>query len=343
MEKCKRADFVELSEGIIDTGACLRFRAGGGSMHPFIRNGDFLVIRPIENSSVKIGDVALYFTAENKVIVHRVIKKYKKDGRMTLAIKGDASFGSPEKVDIQNVLGRVVAIERNGREIRLDTRPYRIIGLFFAVISPFSQWTYPIGRRVKQGGRMVLGGLLEKLQSPKLYCIFAKKLIRKNIHYQIASSEEAAYFYRLYNDERFCEIENPIHASKEQADNPEPSGFWIIAKRKDKVVGGANLCEFQESDDPYSGWWIFGMKVNWRYRRTGIGKILLKMAEEVVAREKASEIKLLVFKDARPANNLYRKMGFRPVSIPELDKQLEEEAKKTLRRRIILAKDIKSE
>jgi hypothetical protein len=36
-------------------------------------------------------------------------------------------------------------------------------------------------------------------------------------------------------------------------------------------------------------------------------------------------------------------MGFRPVSIPELDKQLEEEAKKTLRRRIILAKDIKSE
>ena len=31
MEKCKRADFVELSKEIMDKGACLRFRAGGES------------------------------------------------------------------------------------------------------------------------------------------------------------------------------------------------------------------------------------------------------------------------------------------------------------------------
>lgn len=97
---------------------------------------------------------------------------------------------------------------------------------------------------------------------------------------------------------------------------------------------------FPESDYPYVGWWLIGMKVNWRYRRMGIGEKLTKMAADVAVKHGASEIKLLVFEDAKPANNLYRKVGFRQISIPELDKQLEEEARENSRRRIILAKDI---
>ena len=82
-----------------------------------------------------------------------------------MVIKGDASFGSPEKVDMQNVLGKVVAIERNGRGEKLDTKLYRIIGLFFAGISPFSRWVYPIGSRVKHKGRRLLGIILRSHQS----------------------------------------------------------------------------------------------------------------------------------------------------------------------------------
>ncbi|GAJ14576.1 unnamed protein product, partial [marine sediment metagenome] len=48
-------------------------------MRPFIRDGDFIVVRPIENSSIKTGNVVFCITTENKVIVHRVIKKYRKD------------------------------------------------------------------------------------------------------------------------------------------------------------------------------------------------------------------------------------------------------------------------
>jgi len=70
-------------------------------MRPFIRDGDFVVVSQIENSSIKRGDVVFYITSANKIIVHRVIKKYKKDNRMIMLIKGDASFGSPEKVEIQ--------------------------------------------------------------------------------------------------------------------------------------------------------------------------------------------------------------------------------------------------
>jgi signal peptidase I len=132
-------------------------------MRPFIRDGDFIVVSPVKSSSIRKGDVVFYSNAENKIIVHRIIRKYKKNDRIIVLIKADASFGSPEKVDINNVLGKVIAIERIGRERRLDGKLYKIIGLFFVAISPFSRWIYPIGSKMKQSGRRFLGSVLKGL------------------------------------------------------------------------------------------------------------------------------------------------------------------------------------
>jgi signal peptidase len=149
---------LRLSKDMLEKGHSIRFQAKGWSMRPFIRDGDFIVVNPVKNSSIKKGDIVFYSNAENKIIVHRIIRKYKKNHRIKVLIKADAPFGSPEKVDRQNVLGKVVAIERYGREKRLDRKPYQIIGLLFAVISPFSRWIYPIGSLMKQSGRKILGG-----------------------------------------------------------------------------------------------------------------------------------------------------------------------------------------
>lgn len=158
----KDIDLLELSKDIFRKGKSARFQAKGWSMRPFIRDGDIIVVSPIENSSIKAGDVVFHLTTENKVIVHRVIKKYKKDkdNRITMLIKGDATFSSPEKVEMQDVLGKVVEVERNGRKKRLDRKLYQIMGLFFAAISPFSRWIYPIGSIMKQSGRRFLGSVL---------------------------------------------------------------------------------------------------------------------------------------------------------------------------------------
>lgn len=158
------SDLLKLSREFLERGTSIRFQAKGWSMRPFIRDGDFITVSPIASSSIRIGDVIFYSTAEDKVIVHRVVNKYEKDGRMTMLIKGDACFGAPEKVDAQNVLGKVVAINRNERERKLNTKLYRIIGLLFAGLSPFNRWIYPIGSRVKHKGPKHLGIILEKLQ-----------------------------------------------------------------------------------------------------------------------------------------------------------------------------------
>jgi len=146
----RNVDLLELSKDIFRKGKSIRFQAKGWSMRPFIRDGDFILVSSIENSSIKAGDIVFHLTTENKVIVHRVIRKHKKGNRMIMFIKGDATFSSPEKVEMQNVLGKVVAFERNGQKKRLDTKFYQIKGLLFAGISPFSQWTYPFLSKIKK-------------------------------------------------------------------------------------------------------------------------------------------------------------------------------------------------
>ncbi len=143
-------NLLKLARYILENDKSVRFQAKGWSMRPFIRDGDFILASPIKNSSIKTGDVVFYSPTGNKIAVHRIIKKYKKNGKMTVLIKGDACFGSSEKVEIQNVLGKVVAVERNGRQKRLDTKLCQMKGLLFAGISPFSQWTYPFLSKIKK-------------------------------------------------------------------------------------------------------------------------------------------------------------------------------------------------
>jgi hypothetical protein len=107
-------------------------------MRPFIQDEDLITVSPLKHSLVRVGDVVLYKTEDDQAIVHRVIRKTRIDGGAAFFIKGDAAFGQPEEVNTERVLGRVVAIERNRRERK-----------FFAGLSPFSQWTYPVGSKIK--------------------------------------------------------------------------------------------------------------------------------------------------------------------------------------------------
>ena len=113
-------------------------------MRPFIKDGDLITVRPIENSSIRTGDVVFYSTSEDKVVVHRVINKYGKNASVAMVIKGDATFGPPDNVNSKNLLGKVIAIERNGHKRDLDTRFYQALNRLFAGLSPFSRWIYPI-------------------------------------------------------------------------------------------------------------------------------------------------------------------------------------------------------
>jgi ribosomal protein S18 acetylase RimI-like enzyme len=193
---------------------------------------------------------------------------------------------------------------------------------------------------VKQSGRKILGNVLERLQGLNLYSFLVKKFTKGDILYECVSPDKA---YSLSEEELKLEFEKTSYARKKKQRKSKDFDYCFVAQRKERLIGSVTLTKSPQSDYPYEGWWIFGLGVNRRYRGLGIGEKLVKMAVETAVKHRASEIKLLAFEDAKRARNLYQKLGFRRISIPELDKQLIQEAKKSLRRRIILAKNVESE
>jgi len=142
-----RADFGALAADILESANELRFQAGGGSMTPFIRDGDILLIQP--RSAVRRGDVILCRLGNDRVLAHRVVKIIEDHKDTKLLIKGDALQRSDGYISLKDVLGRVAAVERGGRRIALDAAPWRLAGLLWVVLSPFSRRVYRVAACVK--------------------------------------------------------------------------------------------------------------------------------------------------------------------------------------------------
>lgn len=131
-------------------GNALRVRARGGSMLPFLRDGDVLVVRPVGAPGVRIGDVLCYEPPSGGLCLHRVIARRER-GFVT---RGDA-LTYLEDVPASAVLGVVTARERRGRAVALDTPRARRHGRLIALAAPALARCLPLARAVRRLGRRV--------------------------------------------------------------------------------------------------------------------------------------------------------------------------------------------
>ena len=127
--------FPELISQILQGGHRVRFRAPGKSMQPAIIDGDGLIVDPIGPADIKLGDIILY-QAEDRIIAHRVmdigkgeIPETKVTARMThylFILRGDAAYTYDEPVYPDQILGKIVAVERNGHRINPYSSIYKL-------------------------------------------------------------------------------------------------------------------------------------------------------------------------------------------------------------------------
>jgi signal peptidase I len=120
--------FTGLAAEILASGSTLRFRARGGSMRPFIQDGDLLEIQPLLDRPVRVGDILLFRYGQHPLLVHRVVQiapPSSRDPSPGFITQGDAVLRPDGCIPTQAVLGRVASIERRGRLRRLDT-PFQI-------------------------------------------------------------------------------------------------------------------------------------------------------------------------------------------------------------------------
>ena len=140
IQRISNPGFTELLKEVLLKGKPFRFQAAGYSMSPFIRSGDLITISPVSDP-LRIGDIVAFINpCNNKLSVHRIISKVP-NGYL---LRGDNSPKEDGIVLLNEIFGRVIHIERNGRRVRLGLGSERIIIAFLSrynwlivLLSPF--------------------------------------------------------------------------------------------------------------------------------------------------------------------------------------------------------------
>jgi signal peptidase I len=162
----EKTDFIELYKEILYKGANLRIPTRGSSMAPFLRSGD--IIKISNAPEIVIGDIILFFDGQ-KMVAHRVIKKHIENDKMMLVTKGDAclKLGTPLKVN--DIMGKVIAIEKPNGTIMLDCKTWRIANYMLARHSLLSLLIY---RRSCFLKRVLIGNKNNRLSSVSSKVLF---------------------------------------------------------------------------------------------------------------------------------------------------------------------------
>jgi signal peptidase len=114
--------FFNVTVDLLKNGQSVRFQAPGRSMTPTIRENETITVDPVSASSVRKGDIILYSNGTG-VIAHRVVDIEKKEASPPphlFILRGDASITDDKPVAPAQVLGKVVSVERGGRNIALS-------------------------------------------------------------------------------------------------------------------------------------------------------------------------------------------------------------------------------
>lgn len=157
----RAVDSTVLAAEVLKLGHCVRIPTVGTSMYPHIRYGEVIHIQPARLSGLAIGDVAVY-VAGRRMVAHRVVSKGKDEHGPFVVTKGDSFPASDAPVRPEQVLGKVVAVEKGRRRLALDTPWRRRLNQFYAWVSPLSPWTYPAAGKAKRAARFLLAFFLRR-------------------------------------------------------------------------------------------------------------------------------------------------------------------------------------
>lgn len=111
--------FLAVTLELLQQGCAVKFCPSGQSMFPTIKDGETICVEPVAPETLKLGDIALYRFSQG-VIAHRIKRICRQtDGTLSFVLRGDASHSDDQPITARDILGRVTAVEREGRIIKL--------------------------------------------------------------------------------------------------------------------------------------------------------------------------------------------------------------------------------
>jgi len=124
-------EFESLAKEVLSRASVLHFRARGVSMWPFIHDGDIVEVRSNNGAFTHRYDIVMCRNINGHLVVHRILDIETRKEITRLLIKGDNLQQNDGYIQPEDILGRVVATERQGRRIRLDSRWSRLKSNFW--------------------------------------------------------------------------------------------------------------------------------------------------------------------------------------------------------------------
>jgi hypothetical protein len=110
--------FTPLCVDMLESGHPVRFQASGTSMHPAIRDREWVTVEPVAPEFLSRGDVVLY-RSRRGLTAHRLRRVEARGiaGRSFFVIAADNVADAKEHIEAGEILGRVASVERRGRVI----------------------------------------------------------------------------------------------------------------------------------------------------------------------------------------------------------------------------------
>jgi hypothetical protein len=110
--------FSRLCADLLREGRPVRFRVGGPSMSPTIRDGDALTVAPLAPGAAAPPGAIVLYAAQQGLVAHRVVGS-SRGTEPLLRVRADAPGSPEESVAPEQVIGQVVRVEREGRLVPL--------------------------------------------------------------------------------------------------------------------------------------------------------------------------------------------------------------------------------
>lgn len=293
---------IDLQREVIQSGHPLRIKLFGMSMYPFIRSGDVTVIRAVEWTHLRRGDV-IFYERESRLVAHRVMVP-PIDNAAPLIAKGDTLSNFDPPVLREQLMGRVEALERGKRSISLVSRKGRWVQAVAAEISaPYSSlfWKVAAWRR----------RILRLMLAAPPYRARRRATGPEGIARRYAPADLdhlANCLWDLHPRHNFAQMRDWTQDQLEQL-SAERVSVWVMEEGR-RLVGAALL----SPPDSEGRAWLTDLFIHPLTRGFGFGDRLLEAAESDAASQGARELAIRLPSSAKPARNLLRKRGWQLVT-----------------------------
>ena len=181
----------------------------------------------------RVGEVVAFtLPGTGKLAIHRVVAR---EGAGWL-LRGDNCLEGDGVVMSDQIVGRVVRVERNGRDVRLGTG---VGGAWVAALNRGdglmrlrASWHVP---------RRAASFALRRAQGLALYRAIGRRLAARVEIVEAREADMAAVHRRL----------NPAESYRTRPADPHVTNW--VAKRGSRIIGFVQLVDHPESDSPWAG------------------------------------------------------------------------------------------